>query len=83
MPNLPPRPDITRLHTTPMGAGRIRRNLSLCPNTDAVDFVRRIVSAAPDCNIISRGKNFYVHTRNIVITINAHSNTIITAHKTV
>ena len=66
-----------KLHTTPMGQDRVIRNLSL--NVDNV--VAWCQFAVLNANsVIRRGKNWYVYYDNFVITINAHSNTIITAH---
>jgi hypothetical protein len=69
--------NIDKLHTTPMGEERIRRNLSL-QAMDVVlwckDFVLRAES------ITRKGKNFYVHGDGIVVTVNAYSFTVITAH---
>lgn len=71
--------DINKLHTTPMGAERIRRNLGVTAG-DIVAWCKEQVSHAK--NITRLGKNWYAYTKRGVITINAHSHTIITAHKT-
>lgn len=70
--------NIDKLHTTPMGAERIRRNLNL-QTDDAVAWCRDAVKQADI--IIGQGKNLYVYKGGAVITINAHSCTIITAHQ--
>ncbi|RXE70121.1 DUF3781 domain-containing protein [Muribaculaceae bacterium Isolate-002 (NCI)] len=71
---------ITDLHTTPLGVERIRKNLNLDSSTDVVDFCRGIV--LDDFAIFERkGKNWYVTSGRVCITVNANSNTIITAHK--
>ncbi|MBR4215711.1 MAG: DUF3781 domain-containing protein [Bacteroidales bacterium] len=36
---------------------------------------------SPSCNITRNGKNIYCDIDGIIITVNAHSFTIITAHK--
>jgi ribosomal protein S18 acetylase RimI-like enzyme len=69
---------LDKLHTTQMGMERIRRNLSL-QTDDVVAWCKDAVENADI--IIGQGKNWYVYRRGIVITINAHSYTIITAHK--
>jgi len=46
---------------------------------DVVAWCRNAVKQASA--IISRGKNWYVYSDGAVITINAHSFTVITAHK--
>ncbi len=73
--------NLNRLHTTPMGLDRIRKNLSLGNDgSDIVAFCReRILS--PDAKIIRKGKNYYVESEGSIITVNASSFTIITAHK--
>ena len=71
--------NIEKVHTTEMGAGRIRKNLGL-NDIDVVAFCRsRILDKSA---IITRqGKNWYVRINSCVITVNASSYTIITAHK--
>ena len=70
--------NIDKLHTTPMGARRIKRNLGL--QTD--DVVAWCKDAVINADImIGQGKNWYAYGGGVAITINAHSYTIITAHK--
>ncbi len=70
--------NVDRLHTTKMGAERIKRNLGL-GDSDAVEFCRaKILNEG--AAIERRGKNWYVRTDGCVITVNAASCTIITAH---
>jgi ribosomal protein S18 acetylase RimI-like enzyme len=69
---------IDKLHTTQMGAERIRRNLNLRTEY-VVDWCKEAVKQADV--IIGQGKNLYVYGAGTVITINAHSFTVITAHK--
>lgn len=70
---------LNKLHTTELGVMRIKKNLSL-DTEDVVGWCRMKVSS--DNAIISRkGKNWYVKTEGCVITINAYSYTIITAHR--
>ena len=72
--------NIEKLHTTPMGVDRIRRNLSLGDDVkDVVAFCRQKI-LAPTANISRQGKNWYVRIDGCVITVNAYSYTIITAH---
>lgn len=68
------------LHTTPLGEMRLRRNLELDESCDAVGFCRRLISDET-AEIERRGKNWYVTTERIRITVNARSLTIITAHR--
>lgn len=70
---------LNNLHTTEMGAERVRKNLSV--NTeDVVDWCREKIRDS-NANIVRRGKNYYITINNCIITVNAHSYTIITAHK--
>ncbi len=72
--------NLNRLHTTALGAERVRRNLSL-GDADAVDWCRaRILD--PGAVQERRGKNWYVTVGDCVITVNARSLTVITAHRT-
>jgi Acetyltransferases len=70
--------NIDKLHTTPLGEERIRKNLQLQTN-DVVRWCKETVRSA-DISI-RQGKNWYVYKNGAVITINAHNFTIITAHK--
>jgi len=70
--------NIDRIHTTELGAERIRKNLNL--NID--DVVTWCVQKTKQADhIVRQGKNWYVYTGDVAITINAHSYTIITAHR--
>lgn len=69
---------IEKLHTTEMGMERIKRNLDLVDD-NAVELCRsRILDKR--AAIKRQGKNWYVHVDGCVITVNASSYTIITAH---
>lgn len=70
--------NLDKIHTTEMGAERIKRNLEL-DTADVVAWCKDKISGVDE--IIRKGKNWYVYTDNAVITVNAHSYTIITAHK--
>ncbi len=71
--------NLNKLHTTKLGIERIKRNLSL----EEIDVVQACRDMIQDTNssITKRGKNWYVNINSCEITINAHSLTIITAHK--
>lgn len=70
---------ISDIHTTVLGKERIKRNLEL-DNDDVVNFCKDKIK--DDTSTITRvGKNYYVEYDDGMITINAHSYTIITAHK--
>jgi len=70
--------NLDKLHTTELGVVRIRKNLSLA-DIDVVIWCKDKIINASD--IVKRGKNWYVHTDDAVITVNTRSFTIITAHK--
>ena len=73
--------NISQLHTTPMGLDRIRRNLNLGKDvTDLVAWCRERI-CDEHCEIIRNGKNWYCRIDGCIITVNAYSYTIITAHK--
>lgn len=71
--------NLDKLHTTELGVVRIKRNLSL-DTDDVVDWCKTKINSS-DASITRNGKNWYVRVDNCIITVNAHSYTIITAHK--
>ncbi|MBD5460625.1 MAG: DUF3781 domain-containing protein [Lachnospiraceae bacterium] len=71
--------NIDKLHTTEMGIERIKRNLQI--ETDDVVQWCRVHILDKNAAIERTGKNWYVTIDNCRITINAHSYTIITAHR--
>ncbi len=70
--------NINKIHTTPMGVERIKRNLKL-ENENAVEYCKTKIMNS-NCNIYKQGKNWYCEIDNIKITVNSYSYTIITAH---
>ena len=70
---------IDKLHTTELGIERIKRNLSL-DSDNVVEWCKDKI-ASDNAIITRKGKNWYVNTDGCVITVNAHSYTIITAHR--
>lgn len=71
--------NLDKLHTTEMGIMRIKRNLSLDAD-DVVSWCREKITD-PESLIFRKGKNWYINAEDCHITVNAHSYTIITAHK--
>ena len=70
--------NLNKLHTTELGAVRIKRNLSL--KTDCVvEWCREKIDSA-NAVIERKGKNWYVNVDHLILTVNANSYTIITAH---
>ncbi len=59
---------------------RLRRNLNLPESLDVVDFCRCFI-LEDFATFERKGKNWYVTAGHVRITVNANSNTIITAHK--
>ena len=73
--------NLDKLHTTPMGVDRIRRNLALGDDVaDVVAWCRAKIESSAAA-IERKGKNWYAESDGCVITVNAYSWTIITAHK--
>ena len=70
--------NLDQLHTTELGVIRIKKNLSL--DTEDVAEWCRTKTGSAGAVIFRNGKNWYVHADGCVITINAYSYTIITAH---
>ena len=70
--------NLDKLHTTELGAGRIKRNLNL--DTDDVVAWCSGKIKSPDAVITRKGKNWYISIENCILTVNAYSYTIITAH---
>jgi len=70
--------NLDKLHTTELGLVRIKRNLDL-DSEDVVTWCKEKISNSNE--IVMKGKNWYVYFDDVVITVNAHSFTIITAHK--
>lgn len=73
--------NLDKLHTTELGVGRIRKNLSLLTD-EVVEWCREMI-LHPDALMVRRGKNWYISVKGCTITVNAYSYTIITAHKEV
>ena len=70
--------NIYKIHTTYLGISRIKRNLGI--EEDVVEFCKNKVLDKKSL-IYRKGKNWYIEIENCVITVNAYSYTIITAHK--
>ena len=70
--------NLDKLHTTELGVIRIKKNLSLNVE-NVVEWCKTNISSK-NAVIIRKGKNWYVEINNCIITVNANSYTIITAH---
>lgn len=73
------RANLAKLHTTALGIVRIKRNLAI-DTEDVVGFCADKISS-PNAVIKRKGKNWYIDSDGDTIVVNAHSFTIITAHK--
>ena len=71
--------NLAKIHTTELGVVRIKRNLSLDID-DVVEWCKNKITSK-NANITRKGKNWYITVEGCIITVNAHSFTIITAHK--
>lgn len=71
--------NLHKIHTTELGVLRIKRNLSLNVG-DVVEWCRQKISL-DNAEITRKGKNWYIAVDDCIITVNAYSFTIITAHK--
>jgi hypothetical protein len=71
--------NLDKIHTTELGKERIKKNLCLFVD-DVVEWCK-INIQDKSAIIFRKGKNWYITVNNCVITVNAYSYTIITAHK--
>lgn len=72
--------NLEKLHTTKLGIIRIKKNLSLNDYEDVIEWCKKQISQKKT-NTFRRGKNLYISFDDFIITVNASSFTIITAHK--
>lgn len=78
--------NLDKIHTTELGVGRIKKNLELneknydLTHDDVVSYCKDKIKS-PNAIIERKGKNWYVTIDDAIITVNASSYTIITAHK--
>lgn len=71
--------NLDKLHTTELGVVRIKKNLSLNVE-NVVEWCKSKINLV-NAEIIRKGKNWYISIDDCIITVNAYSYTIITAHK--
>lgn len=69
---------LDELHTTDQGQARIKRNLAL-ETADVIGWCREQI-CLEESTVERTGKNWYVRTKEGVLTIHAGSATVITAH---
>ena len=70
--------NIDKIHTTQIGADRIRKNLKIDVDDVTEYCIKKILDK--NCRISKNGKNWYCRTGDIQITVNSSSYTIITWH---
>ena len=70
---------IESIHTTKLGYNRIKNNLELYTDDIVAWCINAITNS--NCKLLRKGKNWYAYIDDIMITINAYSFTIITAHR--
>ena len=70
--------NINNLKTTELGVVRIKRNLKLITDDVVAWCSQKIL--LPHAKINKKGKNWYIHVDGCIITVNARSYTVITAH---
>ena len=70
--------NLDNLHTTKLGAMRIKKNLRL-NDVDVVEFCKNKIKKE-NCKVYKREKNWYCEFDNMLITVNSYSYTLITAH---
>jgi hypothetical protein len=71
--------NVNKIHTTPLGVLRIKKNLCL-DTDDVVNWCKKKIKNKKS-SITRKGKNWYINIDDCIITVNAYSYTIITAHK--
>lgn len=72
--------DVNKLHTTELGKERIKRNIGLDID-EVIAWCRQADLNSDKDYIVQKGKNWYIYANDYVLTVNAKSYTIITAHK--
>ena len=71
--------NLGRRNTTEIGVIRIKKNISL--NVENVIEKKKKKISLSNAEITRKGKNWYITIDNCIITVNAYSYTVITAHK--
>lgn len=71
--------NVNKLHTTESGRVRLKKNLSL--DTDRVVEWCKDKISSPHAVITRKGKNWYIRVDDCILTVNAYSYTVITAHR--
>ena len=72
---------LDEIHTTPMGYKRIKKHLPGTLDHEGIISLCKEKILDKNSHLYQKGKNRYCEIEGIIITINAHSYTIITAHQ--
>ena len=72
---------LDEIHTTPMGYERIKKNLNVNLDHEGIISLCKERILDKNSHLYQKGKNRYCEIEGMIITINAHSYTIITAHQ--
>lgn len=70
--------NIDKIHTTELSLKRVGKNLGL-DEASVIAWCKQKIENAD--SILRKGKNYYVYVDDVIITINAHNYTIITARR--
>lgn len=70
--------NLDKIHTTPLGEERIRKNLDL-KQKDVLAYCKACIQDE-SAKVEQKGKNDYCECGDVVLTINVFSYTVITAH---
>lgn len=71
--------DLNELHTTELGAIRMRKALYLLPSDDPIAWCKSIIEQYGINLILREGKNWYITTDRFELTVNASTLNVITA----
>lgn len=71
--------DLNELHTTELGAIRMRKALYLLPSDDPIAWCRDAIEQYGINLILREGKNWYITTDRFELTVNASTLNVITA----
>lgn len=71
--------ELEELHTTELGAARIRKALYLLPSDDPIAWCKDVIDQHGVTLVLREGKNWYITTSQFELTVNASTLNIITA----
>lgn len=71
--------ELEELHTTELGAVRMRKALYLLPSDDPIAWCKAVIYQHGVNLILREGKNWYITTDQFELTVNASTLNVITA----